>query len=82
MSEDRRDDECRIISMIDFREKKGLSTGPSLCVSHLNGKIGVEGKTNEFSDRLQRIKVSLEKINLLMSELKKVSSKDHSNSDK
>ena len=78
MSENRRDDECRIISMIDFREKKGLTTRPSLCVSHLNGKIGVEGKREEFSDRLQRIRVSLEKINLLMSELKKVKDNDRS----
>jgi len=44
-----------------------------LYVSHLTGKITGGKKDPEFGDRLQRIRVSLEKINRLMSELKKMS---------
>ena len=82
MSENKKDNECKIISMIDFKERKGLidTSRPPLFVSHL-GKITANPYLNNqskdsFEDRLVRIRTSLEKINLLMSELKKVSDKE------
>ena len=68
-----------------FREKKeaekDLSRGRTpLHMSHLNGKVTgsphfKRPDADDFGDRMQRIKASLEKINRLMADLKK-SSKD------
>lgn len=44
-----------------------------LYISHLTGKVTGGKSDPEFGDRLQRIRASLEKINRLMSELKKMS---------
>ncbi len=48
-----------------------------LYVSHLTGKIDDTGKikneANDFGDRLQRIRSSLDKINKLISDLKTLS---------
>ncbi|MEY4630442.1 MAG: hypothetical protein RIQ81_562 [Pseudomonadota bacterium] len=48
-----------------------------LYVSHLTGKIGdsekIKTEANDFGDRLQRIRTSLDKINKLISDLKTLS---------
>ena len=73
-----------VLDLSSFRRKKEtedeLSPGRKpLYVSHSKGKVtgsphfkGPEA--NDFGDRLTRIRSSLEKINKLMSELKKMSS--------
>ena len=61
--------------VIQFKPKKeGVGAGkPTLYVSHLTGKISDGENRPEFGDRLARIRASLEKINRLMAELKKMS---------
>jgi hypothetical protein len=54
-----------------------------LHVSHLDGKVKGSPhfrrpEADDFGDRMQRIKTSLEKINQLMTELKKTSKKAES----
>jgi hypothetical protein len=77
----------QIVDLASFRKKKEidheLARGGRrpLYVSHMTGKVTGQTPTasgqNEgqadFGDRLQRIRSSLEKINRLMSELKKMS---------
>lgn len=69
-----------------FRKKKEVEKEISrgrvpLHVSHLDGKVtgsphfDKNGKSEDFSDRMQRIKSSLERINKLMLDLKKSSHK-------
>jgi hypothetical protein len=70
-----------IVNLTDFRNKKSLENDLArgrtpLYASHLEGKISgspyLNKNENDFGDRLQRIKTSLEKINKLMAELKNV----------
>ena len=72
-----------VLNLNSFREKKALEEGFSgdrkpLFVSHLDGKVKgsphfQRPSAEDFGDRLQRIRTSLDKINLLMAELKKQS---------
>ncbi len=72
-----------VIELSGFRKKKdtaeefGRGRNP-LYVSHSTGKISgsksAETEGENFGDRYSRIKASLEKINRLMTELKKISS--------
>ncbi len=72
-----------VINFKDFKQKKiieeKLAEGRQpLYVSHKNKKITGNPHLNgshldqDFGDRVQRIKISLEKINNLMAELKKM----------
>ncbi len=73
----------QIVDFGAFKKKKetekDLAAGRNpLYVSHLDGKIKGSPHLNRpeaenFGDRLQRIRTSLEKINSLISELKKMS---------
>ncbi len=72
-----------VIELSGFRKKKEtaeeFARGRNpLYVSHNTGKISgsksAETEEENFGDRYSRIKASLEKINRLMSELKKISS--------
>ena len=74
----------QIVDLARFRKKKevaeefGRGREP-LYVSHLTGKVTgnphmKSPESPDFGDRLTRIRSSLEKINRLMSELKKMSS--------
>lgn len=76
--------EGEVVSLANFRKKKetqeefGRGREP-LYVSHLTGKVTgtphmKRPESQDFGDRLTRIRSSLEKINRLMSELKKMSS--------
>ena len=77
---------CQVVDLAAFRAKKvleeQLARGRSpLFVSHLEGKVTgsphLKGpKPEDFGDRLSRIRTSLEKINRLMTELKKISKDD------
>lgn len=75
---------AKVVDLSQFRKKKtsdeefGRGRQP-LYVSHLTGKVTgqpQQGKkeTEGFGDRLSRIRTSLDKINRLMSELKRMSS--------
>ena len=73
----------RVISLKDFRSKKSLEEDfadgrTPLFVSHLDGKIKGSphlnrGDAEDFGDRLTRIRSSLERINKLMTDIKKTS---------
>lgn len=73
-----------VVDLASFRKKKAVDQEfardrQPLYVSHLTGKVtgnphAKRGETGDFGDRLQRIRTSLEKINRLMTELKKMSS--------
>ncbi len=73
-----------IVDLASFRKKKEVADNLShgrqpLYMSHVDGKVTgsphFDGKhTDNFGDRLSRIRTSLEKINRLMAELKKVAS--------
>lgn len=75
-----------IVDLASFRKKKEVGDEfargrKPLYVSHMTGKVtgSPHMKTPEspdFGDRLTRIRSSLDKINRLMSELKKMSSSD------
>jgi hypothetical protein len=76
-----------VVDLAAFRQKKNvedeLTRGGRnpLYVSHLTGKVTgsphLKGpESPDFGDRLQRIRSSLEKINRLMSELKRMSTED------
>lgn len=78
------DKDTQVVDLASFRRKKAvdeeLTRGGRnpLYVSHLTGKVTGQPHANrpespDFGDRLQRIRASLEKINRLMSELKKMS---------
>lgn len=68
-----------IISLVDFKRKKQenqLDTN-GLFVTRLNGKLSASGYRKEPSEealdeRLTRIRASLEKINTLMEQLKRL----------
>lgn len=73
----------KVFNLAAYREKKeaelemGRGRTP-LHVSHLDGKVKgspyfKRPQAEDFGDRMQRIKASLEKINELMAELKKSS---------
>ena len=78
-------DETKVVSLASFRQKKSaddqLARGRKpLYVSHMQGKVTGSPHLNapeagDFGDRLQRIRTSLEKINGLMAELKKMSAR-------
>ena len=77
----------QIVDLASFRKKKEIDQELArggrrpLYVSHMTGKVtgqnpeagGQNDTQADFGDRLQRIRSSLEKINRLMSELKKMS---------
>lgn len=75
--------EGKVVDLANFRKKKStddeLARGRKpLYVSHQSGKVTgsphLKGpESPDFGDRLQRIRSSLDKINRLMSELKKMS---------
>lgn len=74
-----------VVELSAFRKKKEsekeISRGRlPLHVSHMDGKVTgsphfKRPKSDDFGDRMQRIKSSLEKINQLMADLKKSSQK-------
>jgi hypothetical protein len=76
--------DAKIVDIASFRKKKStdeeLARGRKpLYVSHASGKVTgsphLKGpETADFGDRLSRIRSSLDKINRLMSELKRMSS--------
>ena len=83
----------KLLDLTHFRQKRDttekISPGRTpLFVSHLDGKVkgsphlnansGADGD-EQFGDRLQRIRASLERINRLMSELKQLSMQDGNN---
>lgn len=78
--EDKTESAPNVVDLSSFRKKKAaqeeLARGRNpLYVSHLTGKVTGHSQTApspDFGDRLQRIRSSLEKINRLMSELKKM----------
>jgi hypothetical protein len=72
----------KILDLVAFRQKKTLDDEfahgrDPLYSSHLSGRMSgsphLKGPKNDFGDRLTRIRSSLDKINSLMSELKKMS---------
>lgn len=76
--------ESQVVDLASFRKKKATEGefAPSgrepLYVSHLNGKVGgnphmKRPEAEGFGDRLTRIRSSLEKINRLMADLKRMS---------
>ena len=72
--------ESNIVDFRNFKEKKEIESDISrgrkpLHMSHSTGKLHGSpylnnSETEDFGNRMQRIKASLEKINSLMSELK------------
>jgi hypothetical protein len=76
----------QVVDLADFRKKKTtdeeLARGRKpLYVSHGTGKISgsphmKRPESADFGDRLSRIRSSLEKINKLMSELKRMSASE------
>lgn len=62
-------------NVIDLSSRRKVK---SLVVDSVNGTITGEG-VKDYGDRLERIKVSLAKINRLMGELKKVSNEPMAN---
>ena len=79
----------KIVDMASFRRRKfvenDLARGRKpLFVSHLEGKVTgsphfnnpVGDASDDLGDRIQRIRASLQKINRLMAELKRMSSVD------
>lgn len=72
--------QAKVLDLGAFRAKKKDSDDSNgrtpLYVSHLDGRIKgsphfKRPSSEDFGDRIQRIRTSLEKINSLMSELKK-----------
>lgn len=80
-----------IVDLASFRAKKEmeqqLAQGRKpLYVSHLTGKVtgsphlkSPASTGEDFGERVQRIKVSLEKINRLLGEIKKISGRKSEN---
>ena len=78
--------DSQVVDLAAFKKKREvaeeLARGRSpLYVSHLTGKVtgGPQpdgSQAPDFGDRLQRIRSSLDKINRLMSELKRMSSSE------
>ena len=75
------DKEANVVDFASFREKKTLNQDLAgdrtpLFVSHLDGKVKgsphfKRPTSQDFGDRIQRIRASLEKINELMAQLKR-----------
>ena len=74
----------QVVDLASFRKNKETKSEfargrEPLYVSHLSGKVGGNpsqkrpAESADFGDRLQRIRASLEKINRLMADLKKMS---------
>lgn len=71
-----------VTNLADFKKKKAVTDDLTrggrtpLYVSHLTGKVtgGPESRESnvDFGERLQRIRASLDKINRVMSELKRM----------
>ena len=74
--------ESKVVSLTAFKKKKEtrdeVSRGRKpLYMSHGDGQVsGRNAASDDFGDRLGKIRSSLDRINNLMSELKKLSSKD------
>lgn len=76
---------ANVVDFTSFKRNKDsqadLARGRTpLHVSHIDGKVKGSPhfrrpEADDFGDRMQRIKTSLEKINLLMTELKKTTRK-------
>jgi len=76
---------ANVVDFTDFKRNKDAQTDLSrgrtpLHVSHIDGKVKGSPhfrrpEADDFGDRMQRIKTSLEKINQLMTELKKTTKK-------
>lgn len=85
-SQSPQNDEAKVFDFNAFKKKKSgdgeLARGRSpLYMSHLEGKVTgsphfKRPEAGDFGDRLQRIRTSLEKINGLIAELKKMSASD------
>jgi len=83
MEKDQKSNKPSVIDFAEFRRKReikeDLARGRDpLYVSHLRGKVTGSPhfrrpEAEDFGDRLSRIKSSLEKINRLMTELKRSS---------
>jgi hypothetical protein len=81
----------QVIDLGSFRKKKEvtqeLARGRNpLFISHAQGKVTgsphFKGpQDSDFGDRLQRIRASLDKINRLMAELKKISAEQKAAAD-
>jgi len=85
--------EAKVVDLKSFRQKKNekesLSRGRKpLYVSHADGKVtgsphlkGPADKSEDFGDRVSRIRASLDRINVLMGELKKMSAQSQKDKD-
>ena len=71
----------KIVSFNDFKRKKAFDQEVAegrtpLYLSHLEGKVSgsphLKGEEGDFNNRVQRVRRSLDRINKLMSELKKL----------
>lgn len=78
---------ANIVDLASFRKQKEVTEdfapgrSKPLYASHKNGKVTgsphlKSPEASDFGDRLTRIRTSLDKINRLMAELKKMSSED------
>ena len=72
----------KIIDFHEFRKRKAeeeyLARGRKpLYVSHSRGQVrGQQGELSDFSGRIATLRMSIEKINALMTDLKKFSASD------
>jgi len=83
MSSDSSTESGKVVNFTEFRQKKKvteeLARGRNpLFISHQDGKVKgsphfKQPQAEDFGDRLQRVRASLDKINRLMAELKKLS---------
>lgn len=84
-------DSKNVVSLTDFKSKKQikdqLSQGRNpLFASHLDGKVTGSPHfkrpvAEDFGDRVQRIRTSIEKINKLLGDLKKISNDESKRDD-
>jgi len=82
-SKDLNSEKSNILDFASFKKKKTVEDELTqdrqpLYISHLEGKLrgtphSKRPKSEDFGDRISRIRTSLDKINRLMQELKKVS---------
>ncbi len=90
-SESPQTQDAKVVDFNAFKKKKSgdgeLARGRNpLYMSHLDGKVTgsphfKRPEAGDFGDRLQRIRTSLEKINGLIAELKKMSASDGQKSE-
>ncbi len=88
MDTENKNNDGKVFSLHDFRQKKSFATEHApgrkpLYVSHKQGKMSgsphLENshlENTDLSERVRRIRDSLDKINNLMTELKKMSKND------